>query len=113
MAGSFTSPSSNSSKMKHGSVKKPRGGQQSGGPLPAKPEHPITDSFAAKSIPSFAERHRHTNNKSGFNTIPARPPAGRLAQCGCDPSRGAGKHVGKSEGGHDANSHGHGGTQRK
>jgi hypothetical protein len=113
MAGSFTSPSSNSSKMKHGSVKKPRGGQQSTGPLPAKPEHPITDSFAACHIPSFDERHRNTNAKTGFNTTPARPPAGRLAQRAPGQIREAGKEVGRDSRPRDANSHGSGGSQKK
>jgi hypothetical protein len=111
MAGNFTSPSSNSTHMKHGSVKKPRGGQQAGGPLPDKPEYPITDDFAASSIPTFADRRAQTNAKSGFNTVPAKPP-GACFNRPTDVPREAGKVVGRSEKGRDANSEGHGGSQQ-
>ena len=86
MAGSFTSPSSATPKMKYG-----KGGlDQAKARQRAKPEYPITDSFGSKTIPSFASRRAHTNAKSGWNTKPARPPAGRLAKRPLAPSRGSG-----------------------
>jgi hypothetical protein len=113
MAGSFTSPGSNSTKMKHGSTKKPRGGQQAGGPFQGTPEYAITDDFASDSIPPFETRHRNTNGKSGFNSIPARPPAGRLAQVTPSVIREAGKVVGHDESARDANSHSEEVSKRK
>lgn len=112
---SFTSPgASSSSKMKHGSTKKPRGGQQARGSLTTKPEHPITDDFAAEKLPSFADRRAKTNNKSGFNTKPSQPPAGRLAQTSnyAKDRCAAGRTVGCDEHTGDANTEGHGGTQQ-
>ncbi len=111
MAGSFTSPSGSPPKSKHGRGHPSKESNRQA----SRPEYPITDSFSSDSIPSFAERHSNTNNKSGFNTIPARPPAGRLAQRSKnDVNRCAsGKEVGKSEAGHDANTEGSGGTQKK
>lgn len=73
MAGGFTAPNSNSSKMKHG-----RGTPSRQGAVmkAGKPPYPITDSFASDSIPSFGTRRRKTNNKSGFNTKPSHPTEG-------------------------------------
>lgn len=111
MAGSFTSPSGSPAKMKHG-----RGhpGKDSNRQA-AKSEYPITDKFASNSIPGFGSRRAHTNAKSGFNVVPARPPAGRLAQrAPTQPiTRGVGKEVRRREAGRAANSHDTGGTQRK
>ena len=69
MAGSFTSPSGAPSKMKHG-----RGhpGKESNRQS-ARPEYPITDSFAPKSIPKRAARKASSYTKSAFNTTPTRP----------------------------------------
>jgi hypothetical protein len=114
MAGSFTSPSGASPKMKVGKVNRPKRTSPTGPGMAPTPEYPITDSFASDSIPSFATRRANTNNKSGFNVIPARSPAGRLSNRAETPvSRGSGKVVGRNESGHDANSRGSGGTQKK
>jgi hypothetical protein len=110
MAGSFTSPSGSPPKSKHGRGHPSKESNRQA----ARPEYPITDSFASDSIPSFATRRANTNNKSGFNVIPARSPAGRLANRAETPvSRGSGKVVGRNESGRDANSRGSGGTQKK
>jgi len=89
MAGSFTSPSGATPKTRTGKPNRPRRSGEVG--MSTKPEYPITDSMASDAIPPFATRRRNTNNKSGFNTKPARPPAGRLAECPSAPSRGSGK----------------------
>lgn len=93
MAGSFTSPQGTGAKMHVGKVNRPKRTSEPHMGIPPKPEYPITDSFASDSIPGFDERRRKTNNKSGFNSKPARPPAGRLAQRAPKPSRGHGKVV--------------------
>lgn len=88
MAGSFTSPSGATPKMKTGHV------------LPKiKRKHDTQHlecqldplRFASDKIPGFASRHSKTNNKHDFHATPARPPAGRLAQRPSKPSRGSGK----------------------
>jgi hypothetical protein len=86
-----------------------------GGPFQDNPEYPITDDFASETLHTFAERHANTNGKSGFNSTPARPPAGRLAQRSKnDVNRcAAGKTVGRSEAAHDANSEGESLAERK
>jgi len=98
---SFPSPSSQP-KMHVGKANRPK--RSSDGPnngLTAQPrDYPITDDFATKKddFPTFAERHRNTNNKSGFNSKPACPPSGRLAQPPpYDPCRGYGREVGRDE----------------
>lgn len=61
-------------------------------------EYPITDEFASQEIPHFAQRRANTNAKTGFNSVPARPPAGRLAQPPpYSPCRGYGREVGRDE----------------
>src|SRR6516164_4997383 len=61
-------------------------------------EYPLTDEFASHEIPGFATRCANTNNKSGFNVVPAHPPAGRLAQPPpYPPCRGYGREVGRDE----------------
>jgi hypothetical protein len=50
MAGNFTSPNS-STKMKVGKANRPKRTSPTGHGLNPKPEYPITDSFASKSIP--------------------------------------------------------------
>jgi hypothetical protein len=75
-----------------------------GGPFQDNPEYPITDDFASEGIPPFTTRRANTNAKIGFNTTPARPPAGRLAQRVNDLAREAGKVVGKDNSKRDANS---------
>jgi hypothetical protein len=111
----FASPGP-SPKARTGKPNRPKRSTEDATGLSAQPRvHPITDTFASKTLPGFAERRAHTNNKSGFNTIPARPPAGRLAQRASTfpVSRGSGKEVRRSERSKDANSHGSGGTQRR
>src|SRR5258707_5537632 len=109
MAGSFTSPSGAPPKMKHGRGHPSKESNRQA----AKPEHPITDSFASSSIPGFASRRANTNAKMGFNTKPARPPAGRLAQRSKNDVNicASGKEVRRSEAGHDANTEGVVGTR--
>jgi hypothetical protein len=108
MAGGFVGTST-TPKDRGNYSKGPKGGKQcteKGGPFPDNPEYPITDDFARRFIPDFAERHRNTNAKSGFNTTPARPPAGRLAQPVTEVVREAGKEIGRDERQRDANSEG-------
>jgi hypothetical protein len=93
VAGNFTSPNAAAPKMKVGKVNRPKRTSPTGSGLNPKPDYPITDSFASKEIPSFTTRRSHTNNKSGWNTTPAKPPAGRLAQTVSGPERGRGKTV--------------------
>jgi hypothetical protein len=83
---SFASPAGASPHMKGGHGPKYR--------TPGKRE--LSDSvdplaLASSTIPSFKSRHAKTNNKHGFNTSPARPPSGRLAQRAGKPNRGSGK----------------------
>jgi hypothetical protein len=118
MAGSFTSPTGAPPKMKVGKVNRPKRTSPTGSGVTPHPEYPITDSFASESIPGFASRHKHTNNKSGFNTVPGRPPAGRLAQHAPAAAmevgvRGTGKEVGRDERKRSGDSHGVGGSQEK
>jgi hypothetical protein len=93
MAKSFTSPSGAPPKMKTGHVlPKLKKHSHAGGhhsPIEESMIDPIRE--ASDRIPSFASRHSHTNNKHGFHTTPARPPAGRLAERPRKPSRGSGK----------------------
>lgn len=70
MAGSFTSPSGATAKMKVGKANRPR--RTASNESAAKPSYPITDSFAPKSIPKFGARKASSHSKSGFNTKPAR-----------------------------------------
>lgn len=85
--GSFTSPA--------GAPPKAKTGKNS--PKIKKHPHPGTDTpldplrFASSRIDKFATRHSHTNNKTGFHTTPARPPAGRLALRPGKLNRGSGK----------------------
>lgn len=72
MAGGFTSPKSSPPQMRHGKGRPGGNGIQQ----KAKPEYPITDSFASKTIESFPSRRRKNNNKSGWNVKPSKP-AGR------------------------------------
>lgn len=84
MAGSFTSPSGSPAKSKSG-----KGGlDQAKARQKAKPEYPITDDFAAHCLPDFKTRRAHTNAKSGWNTTPARPPAGRMVERPTEPAGG-------------------------
>jgi hypothetical protein len=87
MARSFSSPQGAPPKMKGGakSMKIKRHPH----PEVDKPVDPLH--VASSRIPSFASRHSHTNNKRSFNTTPARPPSGRLAQRAGKPNRGSGK----------------------
>jgi hypothetical protein len=80
MAGNFTSPSGAPPKMHVGKVNRPKRAAVVGTAIAPKPEYPITDSFASSSIPSFATRRANTNNKSGWNTEPSRPPHGGNAE---------------------------------
>jgi hypothetical protein len=117
MAGSFTGTSA-SPKDRGNYSNGPKGKKSDcnlkGGPFGG-PEYPITDDFAAKKIPGFAERRANTNAKSGFNTVPAHPPAGRLAQRPPEKAmevsvRGVGKEVGRDERARSGDSHGSGGS---
>jgi hypothetical protein len=113
MAGSFTSPNAGS-KMKLGKANRPKRTDEDATGLSAQPrDYPITNSFAADTIPTFASRRAKTNNKHAFCSCPAKPPAGRLAQRSPGEIREAGKVLGSGEKGRSANSHGSGGTQRK
>lgn len=88
MARSFSSPQGAPPKMKGGkTLPKIKHGQH--GHNMDTSRDPLR--FASKRLASFASRHSHTNNKSGFNTTPAHSPSGRLAQRAGKPSRGSGK----------------------
>lgn len=103
MAGSFVSPSSAPPKMKHGKPNRPKRTAEDTTGLSAQPRsYPITDSLASSSIAGYASRKRNTNPKYGFNCVPARAPAGRLARIQGPPDRGAGKVVGRDERPHSA-----------
>lgn len=113
MAGSFVSPSGSPAKMKVGKVNRPKRTSPTGSGMTPTPDYPITDSFASSSIPGFATRRSNTNNKSGFNSKPAMPPAGRLAQRS-DWSKdrcASGRDVGRDEHREAANSRGSKGTR--
>ncbi len=71
MAGNFTSPNA-STKMKVGKANRPKRTSPTGGGMSPKAEYPITDSFAPKSIPSFAKRKTSSHSKSSFNSTPLR-----------------------------------------
>jgi hypothetical protein len=89
---SFTSPGGAPPKMKTGHMlpKYKQHGKRDGGPQDlANPVDPLQ--HASSRLPNFQTRHRNTNSKSGFNTKPAHPPAGRLAQRPGSPNRGSGK----------------------
>lgn len=64
---------------------------------------PLTDHardphrHGSESITGYASRKANTNPKYGFNCVPARAPAGRLAKIQGPPNRGAGKVVGRNE----------------
>ena len=89
MPNAFTAPSV-STKMRHGKPNRPkRSAEISNNVFNESERDPHR--FGSKEIPSYAERRKLTNNKSGFNCVPGRPPAGRLAQRPPEPSRGAGK----------------------
>jgi len=90
MAGNFTSPSA-TPKMHVGKANRPKRTSEASIGIKNKPEYPLTDSFASKTIPGFSSRHAKTNGKTGFYTCPAKPPAGRLAQRPKAPNRGSGK----------------------
>jgi hypothetical protein len=105
--GSFTSPSGAPPKEKQvGYGGKGKKCSERGGPFQDNPEYPISDDFAKEAIPGFTSRHANTNAKSGFNTVPAQPPAGRLAQHVTEVVREAGKEVVRDERQRDANSEG-------
>jgi len=109
----FASPSSQP-KSRSGKPNRPKRSADAADGLAAQPrDYPITDSFGSSAIPSFATRRANTNNKSGFNCTPAKPPGSkRLAQRPGDPPHDRGKVVGRDESSQDANSHGSGGTQK-
>jgi hypothetical protein len=113
--GSFTGPSSGP-KDRGNYSRGPRGRcSEKGGPFQAEPEYPITDDFASEDIPKYSTRRANTNAKSGFNTTPARPPAGRLAQRppaeAAEVGRvGRGKEVSRDERRRSGDSHGTGGS---
>jgi hypothetical protein len=91
MAGSFIAPSA-SPKARTGKPNRPKRTDEDATGLSAQPrKYALTDSFASDKIPSFATRRKNTNNKTGFNVVPSRPPAGRLAERAPAPSRGSGK----------------------
>lgn len=72
MAGSFTAPSA-SSKMKLGKANRPKSTTEIPTGLSAQPRtYQITDSFAARTIPSQAARKASSHTKSSFNSVPAR-----------------------------------------
>jgi len=87
MARSFSSPSGAPPKMKGGKIL----------PKIKRHPHPEVDKpvdplrFASNRLPNFVTRRNATNNKSGFNTTPSRPPAGRLAHRPGKVNRGSGK----------------------
>ncbi len=68
---SFTSPNA-STKMKVGKVNRPKWTSPTGTGMPPKAEYPITDSFAPRTVPSFAARKPSSHSKTGFNSKPAR-----------------------------------------
>src|SRR5271167_1749537 len=90
MSRSFTSPGGAPPKMKAGHMlpKYKQHGKRSPQNL-GQTLDPLR--FASSSLPNFKTRHRNTNNKTGFHTTPARPPAGRLAQRAGKVNRGSGK----------------------
>jgi len=81
MAGNFTTSGvSGTTKTKGGKPNRPKMTYEVQYPFASAPEYPITDDFASSSVPGFTERHHHTNNKSGFNSEPARSPRGGFSK---------------------------------
>lgn len=88
--GSFTSSSGAPPKQKTGHVRPQMKDVRHGSAFDfEKKSDPLR--HAAPRIPPFADRHRKTNAKFGFNTKPARPPAGRLAVKPGKVNRGSGR----------------------
>ena len=88
MAGGFTGPKATPPQMRHGHTPKAQGGAMA----KAKPEYPISDSFASKGIPSLEKRKKMHNPKYGFHTEPARA-SHHHAQRPPKPSRGSGRVI--------------------
>lgn len=89
MARSFTSPGGAPPKMKAGHLlPKTKKAGRNHGPNVDAPLDPLR--FASSRLPNFVTRRDNTNAKSGFNTHPSQPPAGRLAKRPRKPNRGSG-----------------------